>query len=216
MKTNRRGFTLLEVLMAFGAGSILLGVVYFFYFGILKTTVDAGSKIDLNDVSERALMTITNDLRNTYAFTEFRPNRIVLQRLPQDAISSEEMASIGSMHLHAVEYEIVQEKDQRAKLMRREPNGVGAEAEKRVIDVDEAKLDMFTGYVYDQPTEKDDTVPRFHVFDHQTQSTGELPRITLVRVSLDFRQGKTNMQLVSKVFLPIAHNNTVHGNWNVE
>lgn len=214
MTRTRRGFTLLEVLMAFGAASILLGVVYFFYFGILKTSHGAQQKMDLNDISERALVTLTNDLRNAYAFTEFRPNRIVFQRLPNQPISPDEMASIGSLNLHAVEYELVKEKDKKPVLIRREPNALDNQQEKRVIDMDDASSDLFSGFVYDQPADKDDSVPRFHVFDHQTQPSGELPRITLVRVSMDFKVGDTRMQLVSKVFLPIAHNNVVQGSSN--
>lgn len=206
---QRKGFTLLEVLMAFGASSILLLSVYFFYFGILKTGVFSGQKIDLNDICERGIVALTNDLRNAVAFTEFRQNHIVFQRLAAAPISSEEMA--GTVNTFTVAYELVKEKGKPTRLMRREPNALGNEAERMVIQMDEAADALFTGYVYDPPTEKDDTVPKFHVFNTQVQTSSELPRITLVRVGLDFRVGETKMQLVSKVFLPVAHNNVVQG-----
>src|SRR5205807_2598323 len=149
-------------------------------------------------------------------FTEFRPNRIVLQRLPGQAITSEEISAIGNVHLHAVEYELEKPKTGHALLWRREPGAIGPAQAVKVIEVDSADPNVFTGYVYDRPTELDEPVPQFHVFDHQTQPGGDLPRITLVRLKFDFKVGKTQLQLVSKVFLPIAHNNTVQGDWNVE
>ena len=206
---SRRGFTLLEVLMAFGASSILLLSVYFFYFGILKTGISSGQKIDLNDISERAIVSLTNDLRNATAFTEFRPNQIVFQRLAPAPITSEEMA--GTVNQYTVSYELVKEKGKGARLLRKEPNALGNEAEKLLIQMDDSADGLFTGFVYDPPTEKDDTVPKFHVFNTQVQTSSELPRITLVRVSFDFKVGETRMQLVSKIFLPVAHNNVVQG-----
>jgi hypothetical protein len=162
------------------------------------------------------LNSIIGDLRNAYSFSEFRPNHIVMQRLPGSPISSDEIAAIGSLHLHAVEYEIVQEKDGHAKLLRHEPAALGNDSSRKIIEVDEANLNMFTGYVYDRPSEKDDTVPKFHLFDTNTQPSIDLPRITLVKLRMEFRVGKTRSALVSKVFLPIAHNNTVQGDWNLE
>lgn len=206
---QRKGFTLLEVLMAFGASSILLLSVYFFYFGILKTGIFSQQKIDLNDICERAIVSLTNDLRNAVAFTEFRGNLIVFRRLAAAPITSDEMA--GTVNTFTVSYELVKEKGKAAKLVRKEPNALGNEAERVVIQMDDSADAIFTGYVYDPPTEKDDTVPKFHVFNAQIQTSSELPRITLVRVGLDFRVGETKMQLVSKVFLPVAHNNVVQG-----
>lgn len=195
--------------MAFGASSILLMSVYFFYFGILKTGLMGQEKIDLNDICERAIVSLTNDLRNAVAFTEFRPNHIVFQRLANAPITSDEMA--GTVNTFTVAYELIREKGKKAKLVRKEPNALGNEAERIVIQMDEAAETMFTGYVYDPPTEKDDTVPKFHVFNTQLQTSSELPRITLMRVGLDFKVGETKMQLVSKIFLPVAHNNVVQG-----
>lgn len=215
MRTTRRGFTLLEVLMAFGVSSMLLGVVYFFYFGLLKTGNVSNQKMDLNDISERALVTLTNDLRNAVAFTEFRPHRIAFQRLSNERITQEEMG--GQLSMHIVEYELTKEKGQKVKLVRREPNATELKLGSHdVIQMDDAESAVFTGYVYDLPNEKEDTVPNFHVFDHVPQSSAELGRITMCRVSFDFKVGDTRAQLVSKVFLPLAHNNVVQGTAAVE
>ena len=201
--------------MAFAVSTVLLMVVYFFNFGMMNTGRVSGEKFDLNQIMETALNSITADLRNAYAFTEFRPNHIVMQRLPGSPITGEELAAIGSLQLHAVEYELVQEKDGPTILWRREPGTVGSK-DQRIALLDSAKPELFTGYVYDRPAEKDDPVPSFHIFNTSVQTSGDLPRITLVRLNFDFRVGKTTMQMVSKVFLPIAHNNTVQGDWNVE
>lgn len=213
---RRRGFTLLEVLMAFGASSILLAVVYFFFFGMQKTSTGSLEKFDINATTNVALNSIMSDLRNAYTFSEFRPHHIVMQRLPGQPISSDEIAAIGNLHLHAVEYEIIQEKDGHARLYRREPALLTNDANRAIIEVDEANLNMFTGYVYDRPTDKEDSIPKFHIFDTVAQPSVDLPRITMVKLRMEFRVGKTRSALVSKVFLPIAHNNTVQGDWTVE
>lgn len=212
--TNRRGFTLLELLMAFGAGSILLATVYFFYFGILKTTVRATTSIDLNGTAELALQTLTADLRMAYRFSEFRPHRFVMQRLPGAAISTDEISDIGSIKLTTVEYEVLRDRDtKRVKLWRSENKDVRG---KNVFEVDDADLEMFTGYVLDLPREKEDTMPKFHILDYASQPGTDLARIALMRVNLKLKIGGDSIHLVSKIYMPIVHNATLQGNWNLD
>ena len=214
MRSNRRGFTLLELLMAFGAGSILLATVYFFYFGILRTTVVATTKIDLNGTAELALQTLTADMRMAYRFTEFRPHRLMMQRLPGAAISSEEIADIGSLKLTTVEYEVFRDKTtKRVALWRSENKDTRG---KNVIECDDIDMEMFTGYVLDLPREKEDTMPKFRILDYQAQPTADLARIALMRVSLKLKIGQDNIHLVSKLYMPIVHNAVLQGNWNLE
>jgi prepilin-type N-terminal cleavage/methylation domain-containing protein len=211
---NRRGFTLLELLMAFGAGSILLATIYFFYFGILQTTVRATTKIDLNGTAELALQTLVTDLRMAYRFSEFRPHRFMMQRLPGATISADEIADISSVKLTTVEYEVFRDKDtKRVALWRCENKYMPG---KNVIECDDIDLEMFTGYVLDLPREKEDTMPKFHVLDYQAQSSNELARVTLMRVNLKLKIGQDSIQLVSKIHMPIVHNATLQGNWNLE
>lgn len=212
--SQRRGFTLLELLMAFGAASILLATVYFFYFGILKTTIGATTKIDLNTTAEVALQTLTSDLRMAYRFSEFRPHRFVMQRLPGAAISPDEISDISSTKLITVEYDLSRDKDtKRVKLWRSENKDVQG---KNVFEVDDADLEMFTGYVLDLPREKDETMPKFRVLDYATQPGSDLAKIALMRVNMKVKIGTDSIQLISKIYMPIVHNATLQGNWNLD
>lgn len=211
---NRRGFTLLELLMAFGAGSILLATIYFFYFGILKTTIGATTKIDLNGTAELALQTLVTDMRMAYRFSEFRPHRFMMQRFPGATISADEIADISSVKLTTVEYEVLRDRNtKRVSLWRSENKDVQG---KNVIECDDIDMEMFTGYVLDLPREKEDTMPKFHILDYQAQSSSDLARITLMRVSLKLKIGQDSIHLVSKIHMPIVHNATLQGNWNLE
>lgn len=213
--TRRRGFTLLELLMAFGAGSILLATVYFFYFGILRTTVDATTKIDLNGTAEVALQTLVADMRMAYRFSEFRPHRFMMQRLPGATISSEEIADVASIKLTTVEYEIVRNRTTKKVSLWRSENK--DHYGKNVInEIDDIDMEMFTGYVLDLPREKEDTMPKFHVLDYQAQSSSDLARLTLMRVNLKLKIGKDSIQMVSKIHMPIVHNAVLQGNWNLD
>ncbi|MBI4863718.1 MAG: hypothetical protein HY815_26175 [Candidatus Riflebacteria bacterium] len=207
-----RAFTLLEVLMAFLSGSILIGIIYFFFFGMYRTSGKALDKMDLNGIAELAIDTLTRDLRMTYTFNEVKPDRLTIQRLPGEEIQSGQGFSVDQLHLKAVEYALVKG-EQRAKLVRKE--GM-ADAGKVIFEVDDAAKEIFTAYVLDVPQEKGDQFPRFHVFDTVGQPSGELKRITLVRVSLALKIANDRIHVISKVFLPLAYNNTLQANWNVE
>jgi prepilin-type N-terminal cleavage/methylation domain-containing protein len=214
MMGKRRGFTLLELLMAFGVSTILLATIYFFYFGILKTTTGGTAKIELNQICETTLQNLMNDLRLGYRFSELRPHRFVIQRVPAAPITSDELSNLSGVPLLPIEYDLVRDdKTRKTTLFRRESQ---AERGKEIFTVDECDPEIFKGYVLDLPQEKDDTMPKFHVFDTQTQPSGDLGKIALVRISLKLGVGADKIAVVSKAYLPFVHNATLQGNWNLE
>jgi prepilin-type N-terminal cleavage/methylation domain-containing protein len=215
MTRTRRGFTLLELLMAFGVSTILLATVYFFYFGILKMNTGGMARIELNQIAETTLLRLTADLRMAYRFTEIRPHRLVLQRLPASAITSDELSNVNGPPLTTVEYELVKlDKLKKVQLQRRENQAVTPD---EVFTLDYADYEIFKGFVLDMPVDKEDTMPKFHVFDHVQQPSGDLQKIALMRISLHLGVGPTDkFHLVSKVYMPFIHNATLQGNWNLE
>jgi hypothetical protein len=214
LSRERRAFTLLEVLMAFGAGSLLIGVIYFFHFGMLHTNRETVDIIYLNERSELARNQIANDLRMTYYLTELKPDRIVLHRLPAVPIGSDERFALDRLRLITVEYSLARkDRENKTSLLRRE--GIASDA-RSLFDVDWAAPDVFSGFVYILPREKGDPVPRFRVFDPVQQSSTDLRRITMVRTSLNLKLGKRSIHLVGKTFVPLAFTNTLQAHWNIE
>jgi hypothetical protein len=212
MQGMRKAFTLLEVLMAFGAGSILLGVIYFFHFGLMNTWKITTDKLDLNNVAEITLETLVRDLRMTYRITEFKPDHLILQRLPSEPTPSSDGFSLDRLQLLSIEY-ILKKEGRRSVLVRRQ--GLGDEG-RRIFDVEDAQKEIFTAYVLDLPRQKGDPFPRFHVFDAFSHPSEELPRISMVRIHLGFKGVADHIDLVSKVFLPICYNNVLQANWSLE
>jgi hypothetical protein len=210
---GRRAFTLLEVLMAFGAGSMLLGIIYFFHFGLVKTWSKTTDKLDLTTVAEVGLETLTRDLRMTHHVSEIKPDRILISKLPAQAVENQESFSAENLRLIAIEYFIRKDAKGHSSLLRRQ--GLGGK-DQLIFEVPDVRTDVFTAYVLDLPKDKNDPFPRFHAFDAQTHPSGDLPRITLIRIHLSLKGTTETVDLVSKVFLPVAHANVLQGDWNVE
>jgi len=209
---GRSAFTLIEVLMAFGAGSILLAVIYFFHFGLVKTWSKTTDKLDLNTRAEVALETITRDLRMAHHITELKSDQLIMQKLPSEAVQSWEGFSRDNLRLVSIEY-LLKKDGNHTCLIRR--LGLG-DAGLKLFDVPEASKEIFTGYVLDLPKEKGDPFPRFHLFDMLAQPSGELPKVTLVSVRLALKTPAESIELISKVHLPVAHANVLQADWNVE
>jgi len=207
-----RAFTLIEVLMAFAAGSILIGIIYFFHFGLIKTWNRTSDKLDLNSIAGIVLDTFARDLRMTYRISELRPDHLILQRFPSEPVQSWEGFGLDNLQLTTWEY-LFRKEGERSVFIRRQ--GIG-DVGRPLFDVANARKDIFTGYVLNLPRDKGDPFPRFNVFKTEDQSPAELKRVTLMRIHLNLKAGTDQVDLVSKIFLPIIYGNVLQPDWNVE
>jgi hypothetical protein len=191
----------------------LIGVIYFFHFGLLKTGTVAADRIDMTRIAELAMDTIAQDLQMCYELTDFKPDDIVMKCLPPEPVLAGQSFAPRDLQLNTVEYVLRKTRSNRYQLVRRK--GID-DAGRIIVDAGEINKDLFLGYVLDLPQDKNDQFPKYHVYDSVANPTAELKRVSLVRLNLMIKEQRTSIHTVSKTFLPVAYNNTVQADWNVQ
>lgn len=214
----RRGFTLIELLIAFAISTVLLGAIYLFYIGFVKTGSQTEKMAFLNQVVDNKLDLLTRELRSAIEVTELKPRLLRFRRymLPRGELSA---IDLETRRVESLEYKVVEQNGQHVFFRQR-----GLEVPEKLFEVDQCGPEVFKGYVLQLPGDDvkggEFVVPRFPLFrdfDTVTQSSSELLRIPLIKVTLDLgsRQGD-HITLLTKVFLPMVYGKLVEPDWNVE
>lgn len=193
------------------AGTVLSGVVIYFYFGLTNTNRRSQDIMDVNRATEVALEHLLTDLRATWQITRLKPDSIELRCLKPDVRIDAGFASQKS-NFTQISYELVK-KEKTVILMRRE--GV-AEFPKEIIEVDLIEPKLFTGYVMQLPKAAADPVPSYKFFDTASQPSEDLPGLVMVGLNLVVKKGQDRMETVTKVHLPMAFSNLIQGDYNLE
>jgi hypothetical protein len=211
---QRKAFTLIEVLMAFGTGAMLIAVIYFFHFGLMKTGSMAADRIDMTRTAELVIDTIAQDLQMAYELTELKPDNLVMKCLPAEPVLSGQSFAPRDLQLNRVEYAVVKGKyNNRWSVVRKR---LAEEAGHVLAEASEIDKDLFMGYVLDLPQDKKDQFPKYHLYDSVGNPVAELKRVSLVRINLRIKEQRSAIHMVAKTFLPVAYNNTVQADWNIQ
>lgn len=193
------------------AGTVLSGVVLYFYFGLTGTNRRAQDILDVNRNTEVALEHLLSDLRATWQITRLKPDSIDLRCLKPGTRIDAGFAS-NKANFTQISYEIVK-KEKTMVLLRRE--GV-VESPKEVAEVDLIEPRLFTGFVMVLPKAATDPVPAYKTFDTVGQPSEDLPGIVMVGLDLVVKKGQDRMETVTKVHLPMAYSNLIQGDYNLE
>lgn len=78
-RRNRRGFTLFEMLVASFIGAILLAQICSLWFYSTRSFASQMAYVELDQNSQRALDTLTRDIRQVKALTAFTSNRLIFR-----------------------------------------------------------------------------------------------------------------------------------------
>ncbi len=211
---NRKAFTLIEVLMAFGTGAMLIAIIYFFHFGLMKTSTMAVDRIDMTRTAELVIDTIAQDLQMVYELTELKGNNLVMKCLPPEPVLSGQSFAPRDLQFNRVEYVLAKGKNNKTVQLIRKRS---IEDEGHVLaEATEIDKDLFQGYVLDLPQDKKDQFPKYHLYDSVSNPTAELKRVSLVRINLLIKEQRSAIHMVTKTFLPVAYNNTVQADWNIQ
>ena len=217
MRRRGRGFTLIELLVAFAISTVLLGAIYFFYVGFVKTGEQTKQMAFLNMVVDNKLEALTRDLRSAVEITELRPRQI---RFRRHKLSRGELSSVDleTKRLETVEYRVVAREG--GFVFQRQ---VGFESPEELFRVRGCADEVFRGYVLQpppdpgkNPSQDQAGFPRFKSYDTVTQSSSDLARIPLVRVVLDLETQSDAIVVRGKVFLPLVYARLVEPDWNTE
>lgn len=216
MRTARaRGFTLLEMLMAFAIGAGITGVVYFFYFGVLKTNVKASSRVDLTRLAEIELERIVRELQLAVKMVELKPDSLTFRR-PQvrswGGSGFEVNMDLDTHKFETVTYQRVPVENGRFV----ELQYVRAmSAPETLFRVDTLEPEIFTGWVIPKGAEETPTeVPAMEPYDRDRDVRSDLERVPLIRIRFHMSDGQDRIDIQTKAFVPPIWAQIVQPNWN--
>mgnify|MGYP001547704177 FL=1 len=214
---RRRGFTLIELLIAFAISTVLLGAIYFFYVGFVKTGEQTRRMAFLNMVVDNKLEIMTRDLKSAVELIELHPRQIRFKRykLPRGELRA---IDLETKRLETVEYRVVKREGRHVFLRQ-----IGFETPEELFRVRECSEEVFRGYVLLPPpesgkktTKKTHNFPRFKVFDTVTQSSSQVDRVPLIKITMKLKTASDTIHIVGKVFLSQVYANLVEPDWNAE
>jgi type II secretory pathway pseudopilin PulG len=84
---RRRAFTIPEVLVAIGLGSLVLSALALVTIYSARSFVGIGNYMDLDRMSRQALDTITRDIRQTRALTSYATNQLTFTDFDDSVLS---------------------------------------------------------------------------------------------------------------------------------
>lgn len=214
----RRAFTLIELLIAFAISTVLLGAIYIFYVGIMKTGGKTRKMAFLNMKVDNKLEKLTRDLKSAIEILELHPRQIRLKRykLPKGELRS---VDLETKRYETIEYRM-EEREGRFVFFRQR----GFENPKELFRVRECNEEIFRGYVLIPTASKNggkhsdgvDDFPQFEIFDTVSQSSTKVQRIPLVKITFDLATATDDIHVVSKVFIPQVFARIVEPDWNAE
>lgn len=216
---TRRGFTLLEVLIGMAVSTMLMGAIYIFYMGMVRTQVKSEERVDLNRHAEVYLEQISRELQLAVEFTKLAPGEISFRR-PEisafvDPRSDQEGYAVnmdlGSRKFETVTYRRHELEGGRVALQRLE----GLDAPETLFVVDEMDPLVFTGWVIPRGSEETPhEVPDMQVYRADRDVRSDLERIPLVRIRFRMKLGRDRLNITTKAFVPPVYARIVQPHWN--
>lgn len=212
-----RGFTLLEVLIAFAIGTTLTGVIYFFYLGLIQTGAKAKERLFLNQVAEIELERIVRELQLAVRFRTLKGDEISFQRPQIDRWGDNETGFEVNMDLKSRRFENVTYRrvaDVNGKWAGLERK-VGLDHPVRLFTVEKLSPEIFQGWVFPRGAEENPhEVADMEVYRPNRDVKSDLERIPLVRIRFDMENGKDRIEIQTKAFIPPIYAQIVQPNWN--
>lgn len=211
----RRGFTLLEVLIAMGVSSMLIVAVYFFFTGMMRTGKKSENRLELNQIAEIALERMVRELQLAVEMVDVKPDKISFRRPRISRFQSKDGYEVN-MDLTTRRFETVTFK--RRKLGPKRfvlERKMGLRPPEALLTVNELDEAIFTGWVMpkgsaETPHEVPDLVP----YDRMRGVSSDLKRIPLLKIRLKMGLGRDRIDIVTKAFVPPIYARIIQPNYN--
>ena len=219
MIRRRKGFTLLEVLIGMAISSMLVGAVYIFYMGLVRTQKKSEERVDLNQYAEIYMEQIARELQLAIEFTKLAPDEISFRRPEISAYLDpggnqqgyEVNMDLESRKFETVTYRRHELEGGRVALQRME----GLDKPRTLFVVDAMEKEVFTGWVIPRGSEETPhEVPDMQVYRPDRDVRSDLERIPLVRIRLRMKLGRDRLNISTKAFVPPVYARIVQPNWN--
>ncbi|MBI4872413.1 MAG: prepilin-type N-terminal cleavage/methylation domain-containing protein [Candidatus Riflebacteria bacterium] len=209
----KRGFTLIELSVATGVGMMLIGVIYFIYFGLVRTSARAEDKETLNKVANVQLERMVRELRQADAILSVKPDELRFRKFRTGSAAEEESHEYTGEkpEFDTVTFS-VKAGENDVSVLRAE----NLDKPSLMFTVQKCDPEVFTAYVQAEADPEKEELPRIHRFDPVQQISRELPRIVLIRIHLDMAQLNDALDLRTAVALPAVLARLRQPNWNSE
>lgn len=215
MRRPRRGFTLLEVIIAMGVSSVLFVVIWFFFQGLMGANRKTEDRLELNQRCQNQLERIARELQLAVEFTALRPDEITFRR--PEVRRWKESGYEVNMDLSSRKFETVTyrrfEKDGGRVVALQRIEGMGLPED--LIEADKIEKEIFRGWVMPKGAEETPhEVPDMQVYRADRDVRSDLERIPLVRIRFQMAKGKDRIDILTKAFIPPIYAQIVQPAWN--
>jgi len=209
----KRAFTLIELMVAFGVSCMLLGVFYFYFFGLGGTHLKAQQKDFLNKFATNALERIVRELRMATEFVEVGPDLVKFRRY-HVSLGSEEEAQEYTGEKPEIETVTFRRREIEKAVVWEKQIGLGKFETQ--FTVDSMEPEVFTFYALDRTDPEKDRFPMMHAFDFSQHIGSDLDRIVLVTIRFDMKLQRDALQVQTRVSLPALFSHIMQPAWNAE
>ncbi len=201
--SERHGFTLVELLMGMSLTLLVGGVLYLMQSTGMSTVRKGTSQLLLTSEIRNKMERMVADLRNAKEILEIKPDAIKMRCYKY----SPEKPEPGEDALVTVSYEI--EREGRQQVMWRIEN---RDNPVKMLSLDRIGEKLFQPF-FEAHDQASPTGWSFYPFDMVSNDSGQRSRISLIRITLDFKQQGESASLVTSVALRPAATRIRQPNW---
>lgn len=201
--SHKRGFTLVELLLGMSLTILVGGVLYLMQTTGMSTVKKGTSQLLLTSEIRNKMERMVADLRNAKEILEIQPDSIKMRCYKYSA----EKPDPGEDALVTVSYEV--ERGGRQQVLWRSEN---RENPIKMLSLDKIGERLFQPFYegYDQTSPSGWS---YYPFDMVSNDSGQRQRISLLKISLEFKQQGESAVLVTSVSLRPAATRIRQPNW---
>ena len=202
---GKKGFTLVELLIGMCLMLLISGIIYLMHSTGVSTVNKGTTKLLLTSEVRNKIEYIVSDLRNAKQVLEVKPDYLKIQTYKY----SIDKQDPGEDALVTVEYE-VERTPNRCILWRNE----NRENPTKMLTFESIGEEIFKPY-FEINEENSPAGWIYFPFDTNSNDSWQRTRISLIKIILNFKQGKETANLVTSVTLKPAQSRIRQPNWKL-
>lgn len=200
---EKKGFTLVELLVAMALSILIGGVLYLLQSTGLSQVSKGAIQLTMQSEVRRKIERVVSDLRCANEVLEVAPGSIKVSQLK----SSGEGDEAGTIEHFTVTYYADKDED-RTAFFRKEGNAQPV----KLFTVDHIDNEIFYPFYQFKPDAKQD-YPSFAPFNMHENDSGKREKISFIRIRMKLRQKKEFLSLATAVTLRPAHQRQIQPFW---
>ena len=202
---SRKGFTLVELLMGMALMVLIIGILYLMQSTGVSTVNKGATQLLLTSEVRNKMEHIVTDIRNSKEVLEAKPDYLKL-RTYKYSIDKQDS---GEDALVTVEYEV--ERNEKRNILWRSEN---RENPTKLLSFEKIGDELFKAF-YERDDEDSPVGWKYYPFDAVSNDSWQKSRISYIKITLNFRQGKEEATLVTSATLAPAQSRARQPYWKI-